>query len=310
MSKFLSSSFLALAGSASLFLAAPSSADECPDDAEQHVYEMILQIEANEATTPNDVFERIDWAAETCPNRREVQGLAVLLASLAMESTSDAGVVKAAVDRGLHAVRLNSLAPPELPPGPVVVDREDNETNLQTFKVVSDRYLQVVLPKVIQLAHFGEVLPFIDGTPLEACPYNLESSMRLQREANVWGMSISDEFRKDDDPVFGWSTNRLNALSNACPNFAFPVDYQLFDFHKSVADDAIALIESEGASEELKAIASKHARIALKHAGLALDAPRDVNDDQSEEQRELIADGSGPLIAYLEDNDPDWRDAL
>lgn len=212
--------------SASLLMAMPVAAhaeEACPANAEQQLYDLLRALKSGINITVTDLLAKMDWAAEACPDRREVQAIVVVTMTDAMKSSQDGNVISALVDRALSAYELNSLGDPATQG--VVVSRPDGHTEtLNLYREVETRYQDVIAPYMVRLAQAGLEKPYLDGSALSACPVTANSIERLENESVVWSRIFPQTQLKTGSQLFDWATQRMSALSDACLALASSVD--------------------------------------------------------------------------------------
>jgi hypothetical protein len=255
---------------ASVFLLLRAEAETppaaCPADAEQQLYDVLLDVTTGRQTQIKPILEKAGWAVATCPDRREVTGLAVLLASVILEGSQDINTVSQAADIGLQAYELNG----KTADGPSVeVTAPGGETQkLYLWNDVSQRYRAVVVPRVVALANAGVVKPHFSDAPLAACPYVEQGDFRLATDVKDLASFVTGQH---GEPNFIWATNRLKALSAACGDLATPANFALGKLYGTAATDTESRTSPSEIARDTAILneAKAYARTALVYLNMA-----------------------------------------
>ena len=215
--------------------AAAQESTECPETAEQALFNMTLRARAGQVSDIGEVFNLANTALTLCPDRDEVQGLAVEL--FAMVATSlEAPADRFVVWSKAYEAAVNNHNAFDYGTSPVVKLPDGTDRTLYPYAAVNGLMKDYITSNLFELWLLDHSHFIFDDTPLTECPYN-NNQGRVRSE--VQGLRNAGARLR---PQGGGTAalRRIYHLKAVCLKQTSFINLMLAELHAEVAKFAIA----------------------------------------------------------------------
>lgn len=191
---------------------ATATATECPDTAEQALYNMWARVHAGQESNPDSIYRIAKSTIDYCQDRSDAQGLAIellLILGSGLEKPEEKLLV---YSDALMAVSHNDTAW-RRDVTPEIISISGTPEKLYFYGKVNDHHQNRIVPALMTLAAQGHVADIFTAPALTDCPYLQTDQERALKEAE--GLRVFADMAQIE--VANLIAYRMRSLADACP---------------------------------------------------------------------------------------------